>query len=215
MLSKLTIVGLHEFGTSSNDDLFEHLTLPEGIDKDILVNEILKKGRSFSVLYPDFDFMKMQIAVWSEKWFHNFERWVEAYNFKYEALFNVDVKTETTVHDENTGSSSRNTSNIGESSGGNGITNTTSKAAYDSSSFQNTSKEVSDGNSHNNSEIHGTDDLESSDIRDVKTTELKQGNQGVTMSQEMLLSEYNAWKWNLYDHIADVFINEFCIMIYD
>ena len=55
MLSKLTVAGLHDYGTSLNDDLFEHLTLPEGIDKEILINEILKKGRSFALLYPDFE----------------------------------------------------------------------------------------------------------------------------------------------------------------
>ena len=41
------------------------------------------------------------------------------------------------------------------------------------------------------------------------------GNIGVTTSQQMLLSELNdAARWNLYEHIADLFCQEFCIMVY-
>ena len=45
--------------------------------------------------------------------------------------------------------------------------------------------------------------------------EYKYGNQGVTMSQEMLLAEYNAWLFNIYNHIADIFASEMCICIYE
>ena len=207
MLSKLTVAGLHDYGTSLNDDLFEHLTLPEGIEKEILVNEILKKGRSFALLYPDFEMLKLQIAVWSEKWFHNFERWVEAYNFKYEALFNVDVTTVTEIHAK----ASSDGWNVGNVTGGGGNTLTSSKAAYDSNLLQVTTQDQNRVDNTTDTTVHNVD----SSNNDVTNTEVKKGNQGVTMSQEMLLSEYNAWKWNLYDHIADVFINEFCIMLYD
>lgn len=40
------------------------------------------------------------------------------------------------------------------------------------------------------------------------------GNIGVTTSQQMLQSELDIALWNLYEHIADLFITEFCIMIY-
>lgn len=207
MLSKLTVAGLHDYGTSLNDDLFANLSLPEGIDKEILVNEILKKGRSFALLYPDFEMMKLQIAVWSEKWFHNFERWVEAYNFKYEALFNVDVTTTTETHAK----ASSDGLNVGNVTGGGGNTLTAYKAAYDSNSLQVTAQDDNRVNNTTDTRVHNVN----SNSNDVSNIEVKKGNQGMTMSQEMLLSEYNAWKWNLYDHIADVFINEFCIMLYD
>lgn len=40
------------------------------------------------------------------------------------------------------------------------------------------------------------------------------GNIGVTTSQQMLQSELDIARWNLYEHIADLFCNEFCIMVY-
>lgn len=40
------------------------------------------------------------------------------------------------------------------------------------------------------------------------------GNIGVTTSQRMLESELDIAKWNMYEHIADLFCQEFCIMVY-
>ena len=40
------------------------------------------------------------------------------------------------------------------------------------------------------------------------------GNIGVTTSQQMLQSEFDIARWNMYEHIADLFAQEFCIMVY-
>ena len=40
------------------------------------------------------------------------------------------------------------------------------------------------------------------------------GNIGVTTSQQMLQSELDIATWNMYEHIADLFCSEFCIMVY-
>ena len=46
--------------------------------------------------------------------------------------------------------------------------------------------------------------------RDLKRT----GNIGVTTSQQMLEAELDIVTWNLYEHISDIFIDEFCILVY-
>lgn len=40
------------------------------------------------------------------------------------------------------------------------------------------------------------------------------GNQGTTMSQQMLQAELDVRRWNVYEHIADIFVDEFCVMVY-
>lgn len=40
------------------------------------------------------------------------------------------------------------------------------------------------------------------------------GNIGVTTSQQMLKAELDISSWNLYQHIADIFVEELCIMVY-
>lgn len=40
------------------------------------------------------------------------------------------------------------------------------------------------------------------------------GNIGVTTSQQMVQSQLDLVSWNIYEHIKDIFMQEFCIMIY-
>lgn len=94
MLSKLTLVGMHNY---SDGAIWENLVLPEGYNEEIIIAEILRQGGEFSVLYPDLDFMKYMIGVWSKKFYHNFERWYDAFCFEYEALYNLDVKSTITT----------------------------------------------------------------------------------------------------------------------
>ena len=40
------------------------------------------------------------------------------------------------------------------------------------------------------------------------------GNIGVTTSQQMLQSELDIARWSIYEHIADLWCQEFCVMVY-
>ena len=232
MLSKLTIAGLHNY---SNGSLWDNLVLPAGIDKELFINEVLRQASEFSLVYPDLDFMTHQIGEFSRKWFHNFERWQAAYASQYEALYNVDVKTtidtmakDTTdelkhfdlktnsVTDGKSGGSSRGTNDNKESK---------AKAAFDSPNYQpvestsdSAATSLSSSESHSesisSSEYHSESNSNSWE-HSLTNEEWKRGNYGTTMSQELLLAEFNAWSWNLYNHMAEIFVNEFCICIYN
>ena len=215
MLSKLTLIGLHNY---TEGKLWENIELPTGIDKDILVNEILRQNGEFCVIYPDPEFLKIQITYWSKKWYHNFERWLAAYNAEYNALYNVDVTTTTTDAVKDNGADTKNFSmnRSCSNSGSNNGTAENKKAAYDASTYQpvtydstSSSTSLSTSESETHSESNSNSWEHSQTIEEVK-----QGNQGVTMSQEMLLAEYNAWLFNLYAQIADIFASEFCITLY-
>lgn len=223
MLSKLTLIGIHNY---SKGAIWDDIRLPDGYDKEILVNEILKQCGEFSVIYPDQDFLKVQIEQFFKKWYHNFDRWMKANNFDYEALYNLDVKATRTEEGENyengskTSNDSRTTSgnNTGSSSGYN--ENIHSKAAYDSVNFQNTEKDNgsssmnSSGSSTETSSENGTEVTSGNSNHKITVEEYRRGNQGITQSQEMLLSEFNAWRFNIYNQIADIFASEFCVTVY-
>ena len=223
MLSKLTLIGIHNY---SKGAIWDNILLPDGYDKEILVNEILKQCGEFSLIYPDSDFLKVQIEQFFKKWYHNFDRWMKAYNFDYEALFNLDVKSTRTEEGENyengskTSNDSRTTSGntTGSSSGYN--ENIHQKSAYDSGSFQNTEKDNgsssmnSSGSSSETSSGNGTEITSGNSNHKIITEEYRRGNQGITQSQEMLLAEYNAWRFNIYSQVADIFASEFCVTVY-
>ena len=88
--AKITLIGFYNYMQSVNDDLFSKLHTPTGIDKSILVNNILLKGGEFEVLYAEPYFMQNMIGVWSDKWQHTMERWINALSIDYNPLENYD-----------------------------------------------------------------------------------------------------------------------------
>lgn len=117
-------------------------------------------------------------------------------------------------------------------------TNTHQNAAYDSDEFKNAEKDLRDenttstgsssqtvtGSSTGSSTVSSTEtstDTSSGSSSEEWTEadtndhqEYRRGNQGITQSQQMLMSEINVRTWNIYSHIADIFANEFCITLY-
>ena len=89
-IAKITLIGFYNYLSHDNNDLCEFLTVPEGIDKDILVNNILLRGGEFEVLYSNPDFLKNMIGVWSNKWQRTMERWINALSIDYNPLENYD-----------------------------------------------------------------------------------------------------------------------------
>lgn len=196
MLSKLTIAGLNEF---TEGHIFDEMELPEGYDRDVVITEIIRQCSEFSVIYTEPLFLAHMIGSWSKKWYHNFERWLKAYNFEYNALYNLEVEA---TYTEN-GSSNLDQQGGVNSSG----TDIESKAAYDSEAFKNAIKDEHSNHVNTSSYTNGT-------TENVKT-EKRFGNQGTTMSQTMLEAEYDIWKTNIYQMVAEVFATEMCICIYD
>lgn len=215
MLSKLTIAGFHNF---SDGALWDNLSLPEGISKELFINEVLRQASEFPLLYPDLDFMKYQIGEFSKKWYHNFERWYAAYTEQYEALYNVDVKTKLSDAAKDTDNDLKHfdMKRSGQSEGKNNGHDERGKAAYDASNYaplESTSESTFSSLSSSDNEYHSESNSHSWEHSQT-SEEWKRGNYGTTMSQELLLAEYNAWLFNLYEHMAEIFVSEFCICIY-
>ena len=89
---KVTLIGLQQYLQNLDDDLFKNLLLPEGIEKDVLTNNILLKGSDFEVLYADPYFVQDAVGLWSKKWYRTFTKWIEALSLEYNPLENYDRK---------------------------------------------------------------------------------------------------------------------------
>lgn len=193
-----TVIGSEKYLNSHNKSLFSLMTLPEGIDRETLINRIILRSGEFEIVYSDLDFMIEAIKNWADSYARTFERWVKALSVNYEPLENYDRIEE--WHTDN--DFENHTHNHGYVSGN--LQNNVS--AYDVDTFQphdqSTSRDDTDMNNDNNGEGH------------EGKTGRAHGNIGVTTSQQMLSSELSIAEWNLYDHIADLFIREFCICVY-
>lgn len=205
--SRLTLIGLYNY----DNTIFDNLTLPSGITKPTLVNNILMRGAEFEVFYPDADFIKFSIGAWATKWQPTFQRWIDALAIEYEPLENYNRIEDWTDTDDGTGS--RTGSGTGETSGTTGST-TTHRVSADDAGDQFTAKDQD--------ELHGTDSSSTSTTSQEDTSNHNtgehhgriHGNIGVTTSQQMLISELDLGYWNIYEKITDLFLTEFVIPVY-
>ena len=198
----MSILGMYQMGQYNNDDLFENMQIPSGIDRTDLINNILEQGAAFEILYPDYDYLKFSIGAWSKRWYRTMEKWLKALTVSYDPLNNYDRHEEWTDNDKVSGKT--------ETAAG---VNTTgqdelSVTAYNSDQYHNKEKTDSSGTSESTGSSETNTDAES------KHSGHLWGNIGVTTSQKMLREELDVHKFNLIQQITDLFLTEFCILVY-
>lgn len=290
-MAKLTLFGMARYMDEHNDDLFESFSqLPEGVDKNTLIDAIMLEGGEFQVLYTDPYFLKNRITYWMSKHKRTFDKWWEALNLEYEPLWNYDRHEEWTDHNEGettrtnsdtmtggnssevvetlTGTGTKASTNVvdedttttgeSESSASESTTTSTNStttntvSAYNSSVYEpdNKSEIVSSGTTSGTSS--GTTESSTTGTRDETDTYNENtsqnttdrtvttgtnnqtntgsgsgtsendsthdghlyGNIGLTTSMALLKEQLDVVTWNIYSHIADLFISEFCITLY-
>lgn len=84
--SKLSIVGLYNF----DPDIFSGLTVPDGMDRDAVINEILFQCAELELVYPSFNLMKLAINNWSKVESKIWEKLYNTENLEYNPIWNVD-----------------------------------------------------------------------------------------------------------------------------
>ena len=121
----LSIYGLYLFQT----DLFDNFRCPDGLDRDTVIDSIVLECSELELLYPDADFMKGMIGLWSRKEIQVWQKLVDTLNLEYNPIWNKDG---TIKEIRKTDSSSK-----GES--------TTKVSAYNEAGFHDRSNDSSEG----------------------------------------------------------------------
>lgn len=292
--AKITLFSFANWMHQNNDDLFSNLSVPDGIEKNTLIDNILLRGGEFEVVYSDPNFMQYAIGSWSRKWYRTMQKWIDALSIDYAPLENYDRNEYwKDITDRDTGTSGASGSEnirthadtdtktfnntdvrtndntdqrthdyVDQSLVNSTIndeideddTKETKVSAFDSSDYQPSQYEEASHDGDNtrtedstNTQTHAgtitddhtgtiTDD-HTGTITDGHTGKISDGfdeshvedgyedvdfehqgrihgNIGVTTSQQMLQAELDIAEWNIYEHITDLFLNEFVIPIY-
>ena len=200
--AKLTLIGMYNYDST----LFDGLQLPEYFDKETLVNTILLAGGEFGTLYPDADFMKQAITLWSAKNQRYFERLAVLMQEEYDPLENYNRQEQWT----DTGSGSSESDFTNTTTGSDSSTTENKVSAFNSSTYENRDHSTTTGTDTE------TDSGSSSGSSEYENNRqgYARGNVGVTTSQEMFRQEMEIVSLSPYDVIAGDFINEFCIKLY-
>ncbi len=124
-MTMLSVMGLYQY----DQTLFDTLQLPEELDKETLIGNILLECAELETFISDPEVMKEAIGYWSKKNLDNWQRIYETLTAEYNPLWNKDgtySETET-----------RNLASSGTSTG--------SVSAFNTTGFQNQSKQDAKG----------------------------------------------------------------------
>ena len=212
-MSLLTVEGLYKY----DNTLFDGFNVPKGLVKQIAIDAILMRTRELEILYPDFTYLKNRITIWSNKYQINWEKLYDTTVLEYNPIENYDRMEDWTYTDDETTSSARD--NTVKSTSVNEILNSvniTDQNTAFNSGLADHAKQITDGDTTENSSITNTEKENVNDGRTGKHTRTgrEHGNIGVTTSQQMIQSERDLVVFNLYDVIAESFIENFCLMVY-
>lgn len=83
----LSIMGLYEY----DNTLFQGLHLPEGLDQEAVINEILLQCAELEIVYPDIDIMKLAITTWSIANKYTWQKLYDTMVVEYNPIWNVDA----------------------------------------------------------------------------------------------------------------------------
>ena len=195
----LSILGIYKF----DDTIFDDLNVPEGMDKNSLINKILMDLGELNVVYSKPDILKAAIGTWSISRAITWERMWNVAQIEYNPLENYDRQESWTDQ----GSHQKSGSSNGQSTGNSTVTEKV--AGFNSESLVNAKQSTGNGSGT-------TTNSESESGTDTSTrTGRTHGNIGITTSQHLLESELKvAPKLDIYNWIVEEFKQYFCIMVY-
>lgn len=186
----LSIMGLYEH----DNTMFQGLQVPEGLDRDAVINEILLQCAELEIMYPNIDIMKLAITTWSIANQYTWQKLYDTMVLKYNPLWNVDA---TTVIDH----TSDETIDRDASGSGNA---TDAVKGFNSNTWAESDK--------TDTTSKAAEDVATNKIE--QTTERRTGNIGVTSSMQLIEAERKIADFNMISYIAQSFKQRFCLLIY-
>lgn len=223
----LSLYSLQEYlKRTETGDLFSGLEFPSGIDKELACDVIMTESMQFEVLYTDPVFLTALITTWGRKWNRTFAKWYEGIMSDYDPIYNYDRYEEWTDEKDKDITRTDNLTRTNDLTRTDDLTQTDSRtetgevAAYEAGTLYTHDKTTNGGNIKNTGTVkNGGTVKDTGTVRDAGSEDTTHdghiyGNIGVKTSSEILKEYLEQQKWNLYEHIADVFIREFCIMVY-
>lgn len=180
--AQMSLWGLYQLDAT----ILDGLIVPAGMDGDNLKDNLLLETESMEILYPSAPFLKAAITVWAAERLDVWTKLYETTQLQYDPLENYDRKEESV------------SSNSAGSSGS--TTGTSSATAYNSDTFKDTGKSVTEGSNRTNSS--GT------------YQSRVHGNIGVTTSMQLIEAQRKTVQFCMTQYIIDDFISRFCVGVY-
>lgn len=230
MSATVSLLGLKRL----NDGILGELVVPDGVDVELVKDNLLAETAELEVIYPDAMFMQAMIGRWSAKELPIWERLYKTTLLEYNPIENYDRMEEWTEAEDTkknteadaTGTSKTDTDGTStRQSNTDGVINDQKYvSAYNEIEFTPTERDNNTQNEKNESEQKdvGTVSVKTSAENTTDETGNRNllrkgrahGNIGVTTSQQMIEAERDVAQYNIIDVIINSFKNRFCLQVY-
>ena len=230
MSATVSLLGLKRL----NDGILGELVVPDGVDVELVKDNLLAETAELEVIYPDAMFMQAMIGRWSAKELPIWERLYKTTLLEYNPIENYDRMEEWTEAEDTkknteadaTGTSRTDTDGTStRQSNTDGVINDQKYvSAYNEVEFTPTERDNNTQNEKNESEQKdvGTVSVKTSAENTTDETGNRNllrkgrahGNIGVTTSQQMIEAERDVALYNIIDVIINSFKNRFCLQVY-
>lgn len=219
---RMTLYGMHQYDPS----LFDGVVLPEGIDPNIVKDDIIEKCGDLYPYYQVPPRVKLAITRFFAEYYHNFEMMYKALTNEYNPIENTDwsEKSQRKVNSKDSGSDNRvikdsNTTDF-ESNPASYAESTVYTNAYNEGvgterdrtktqqGGKDTSKTTASGSSSDSTTYgKGNDTTDDFEIR-------RHGNIGVQTTSQIINMELQMRRTNLYNTIVELFEDRICVQVY-
>lgn len=203
----LSIVGLYNW----DDTIFEDMVLPDGIDKNEIIEDILFQCAELEIVYPDWGVMKQAIATWSNEELFKWNKIQKLAELEYNPIENYDRMETETINDSKATTAENTTVANSADTGKNKTTN--SVTGYNTS--EPVTDTVTDFESENKNSGISTGKGSTQETGNIIRNNRTHGNIGVTAPYQMILGDLSVYdSINLYKIIPVDFKLRFCIAVY-
>lgn len=230
MSATVSLLGLKRL----NEGILGELVVPDGVDIELVKDNLLAETAELEVIYPDAIFMQAMIGRWSTKELPVWDKLYKTTLLEYNPIENYE-RAENWTEDENTSKNldSEATGSSDTTTGGNSTrdntintNNTTNKSvsAYNETDFTPTEKIAVDADTtehetnsnEGNINVRSKDGLVSDETgrRALDRTGTIHGNTGFYTKQKMIEQERQIAEYNIIDVIINSFKNRFCLQVY-
>lgn len=221
-----------------DETVLSELVLPEGVDKTVLINNLLMETSELEILYSDFDFLKGAIGAWSSKELPVWTELLKTTQYEYEPLWNKDYKTSHTetrnlagtenktlsssedvsrhMDDDNTysGNNQSSAETLNSVYGYNSSTDAPADKANSSASSSTGSTDNRDISETIDRDVSETTNKGTTDTGTVKNETWERGNIGIMSTQDLIKQQREVVQFNIIDYIIGDFKKRFCLLIY-
>lgn len=224
MTATMSVLGLYQW----DNTLFSLLSLPEGLDKDTLVDFILAECSDLEILYPNPEVLKGLIGVWSATEQYTWGKLYATMQLEYNPIDNYDRTETRTLASQAAGNSTDGgtdtvtSADTGSDSTTGSSTNLNQVKAFDTAANTFTDREkdtVSNsgsttyGKTNTNTTRYGHTNNNAYSKNDTEQIRAH-GNIGTVTTQAMMEAERNIALFNIFQVILDEFKQRFCVLVY-